>query len=63
MNRRKTNGTSGGVGAGGWTTTPGYPIRYTDDCVYRDPNTRGAVSGREALARYLTKLFRQWNMT
>jgi len=35
---------------------------YTEDCVYRDPNTRGAVAGREALRRYLTRLFRDWRM-
>lgn len=36
---------------------------YTDDVRYRDPNTRGAVEGREALGRYLTKLFASWQMT
>lgn len=35
---------------------------YTEDCVYVDPNTRGAVEGREALRRYLTKLFERWKM-
>jgi len=35
---------------------------YTEDCVYRDPNTRGAVVGRDALRRYLTRLFRDWRM-
>ena len=35
---------------------------YTEDCVYRDPNTRGDVAGRDALARYLTRLFRDWRM-
>jgi ketosteroid isomerase-like protein len=35
---------------------------YTEDCIYRDPNTRGAVAGREALRRYLTRLFRDWRM-
>jgi ketosteroid isomerase-like protein len=35
---------------------------YTEDCVYRDPNTRGAVAGRQALRRYLTRLFRDWRM-
>ena len=35
---------------------------YTEDCVYRDPNTRGVVAGREALRRYLTRLFRDWRM-
>ena len=27
---------------------------YTDDLLYSDPNTRGAVRGREAMRRYLT---------
>ncbi len=36
--------------------------RYTDDCVYLDPNTRGPVIGRDALRRYLTRLFQQWKM-
>jgi ketosteroid isomerase-like protein len=35
---------------------------YTEDCVYLDPNTRGAVTGQEALRRYLTRLFRDWRM-
>jgi ketosteroid isomerase-like protein len=35
---------------------------YTEDCVYRDPNTRGAVLGQAALRRYLTRLFRDWRM-
>jgi ketosteroid isomerase-like protein len=35
---------------------------YTEDCLYRDPNTRGHVEGREALGRYLTRLFRDWRM-
>ena len=36
--------------------------RYTEDVIYRDPNTRGTVSGREAMGRYLTKLFAAWEM-
>lgn len=36
---------------------------YTDDVRYRDPNTRGEIVGREALRRYLTKLFAAWEMT
>ncbi|MCC6899550.1 MAG: nuclear transport factor 2 family protein [Polyangiaceae bacterium] len=36
---------------------------YTDDLRYRDPNTRGAVEGRDAMRRYLTKLFAAWQMT
>ena len=35
---------------------------YTDDLVYRDPNTRGAVEGAEAMRRYLGKLFGRWEM-
>ena len=35
---------------------------YTDDLVYRDPNTRGAVQGADAMRRYLTKLFAAWEM-
>ena len=35
---------------------------YTDDLVYVDPNTRGAVEGADALRRYLTKLFDRWEM-
>jgi ketosteroid isomerase-like protein len=35
---------------------------YTEDCVYRDPNTRGPVTGRAAFHRYLTRLFRDWRM-
>jgi uncharacterized protein (TIGR02246 family) len=36
---------------------------YTEDVRYRDPNTRGFVEGRDALRRYLTKLFAGWQMT
>ena len=35
---------------------------YTTDVEYRDPNTRGAVRGADALRRYLTKLFSAWKM-
>ena len=35
---------------------------YTPDVVYRDPNTRGSVEGRDAMRRYLTKLFSSWQM-
>jgi ketosteroid isomerase-like protein len=35
---------------------------YTDDVVYRDPNTRGAVRGADGLRRYLRKLFASWTM-
>jgi ketosteroid isomerase-like protein len=37
-------------------------VCYTPDCVYRDPNTRGAVAGREAFRKYLSRLFDQWRM-
>ena len=37
--------------------------RYTEDLVYLDPNTRGPVSGRDAMRAYLTKLFSRWTMT
>jgi hypothetical protein len=36
---------------------------YTDDLIYVDPNTRGAVEGSDAMRRYLTKLFERWQMT
>jgi ketosteroid isomerase-like protein len=36
---------------------------YTDDVRYRDPNTRGDVVGRDALRRYLARLFGDWQMT
>lgn len=35
---------------------------YTDDVIYVDPNTRGAVKGADAMRRYLTKLFARWKM-
>lgn len=35
---------------------------YTDDVVYRDPNTQGTVEGADAMRRYLTKLFAGWQM-
>jgi ketosteroid isomerase-like protein len=35
---------------------------YADDLAYRDPNTRGAVSGKDALRRYLRRLFAEWTM-
>jgi ketosteroid isomerase-like protein len=37
--------------------------RYTEDSIYRDPNTGGAIKGRDAFGRYLAKLFEQWKMT
>jgi ketosteroid isomerase-like protein len=36
---------------------------YTDDVRYHDPNTRGDVTGRDAMRRYLTRLFADWQMT
>ncbi len=36
---------------------------YTEDVRYRDPNTRGFVEGREALRRYLGRLFAEWRMS
>ncbi|MBI5525686.1 MAG: nuclear transport factor 2 family protein [Deltaproteobacteria bacterium] len=36
---------------------------YTDDVVYRDPNTRGEVRGADGMRRYLSKLFAAWRMT
>lgn len=35
---------------------------YTEDCLYLDPNTRGHVQGRDALRRYLKRLFERWTM-
>jgi len=35
---------------------------YTPDLEYRDPNTRGAVHGADAMRRYLSKLFGRWQM-
>jgi len=35
---------------------------YTVDCIYRDPNTRGPVVGREAFQKYLIRLFEKWQM-
>lgn len=35
---------------------------YTADLEYRDPNTRGAVRGTDAMRHYLTKLFAGWKM-
>jgi ketosteroid isomerase-like protein len=35
---------------------------YSDDVVYIDPNTRGAVEGSEGMRQYLTKLFLRWEM-
>jgi len=35
---------------------------YTDDLVYRDPSTGGEVHGAAGMRRYLTALFRAWEM-
>jgi ketosteroid isomerase-like protein len=35
---------------------------YTEDLIYRDPNTRGIVEGADAMRRYLRKLFAAWSM-
>lgn len=35
---------------------------YTEDCIYLDPNTKGSVSGHDALRRYLGRLFKDWKM-
>ena len=37
-------------------------VCYTPDLEYRDPNTRGAVHGTDAMRRYLSKLFGRWQM-
>lgn len=36
---------------------------YTEDVLYRDPNTRGYIQGRDNLRTYLVKLFDSWQMT
>jgi len=36
---------------------------YSPELVYVDPNTRGAVEGRDGMRRYLNKLFAAWTMT
>jgi ketosteroid isomerase-like protein len=47
-----------------WNGQDPYEVAsmYTDDVTYRDPNTRGAVEGSDALRRYLSKLFSGWEM-
>ncbi len=35
---------------------------YTEDLVYRDPNTRSAVVGAPAMRTYLARLFGLWRM-
>jgi ketosteroid isomerase-like protein len=36
---------------------------YTTDLVYLDPNTQGPIQGSDAMRRYLSALFEQWNMS
>ncbi len=36
---------------------------YTDDLVYLDPNLDEPIRGRDAMRRYLTRLFDGWRMT
>ncbi len=50
---------------GAWTSQDVERVLdcYDEDLRYRDPNTRGYVEGREAMRRYLTKLFARWEMT
>ena len=36
---------------------------YTENLVYKDPNTRGEIRDRDSFKRYLTKLFGAWKMT
>jgi ketosteroid isomerase-like protein len=36
---------------------------YTSDLVYLDPNTQGPIRGSDAMRRYLTRLFEQWEMS
>ena len=36
---------------------------YTDDVRYHDPNTRGDITGRDAMRRSLSRLFAGWQMT
>ena len=48
-----------------WTTQDVDSVAnlYAADVVYVDPNTRGPVQGRDAMKRYLRKLFANWDMT
>ena len=49
---------------GAWNTHDPERVAsvYTDDVVYIDPSTRGAVRGGDALRRYLKKLLAGWKM-
>ncbi|HEX7944700.1 MAG TPA: nuclear transport factor 2 family protein [Phenylobacterium sp.] len=42
-----------------WTDkdVPRLVAFYTDDCVYKDPQTAGGITGQRALTEYLTGLF------
>ena len=48
-----------------WTTQDVEAVVscYAEDLEYLDPNTRGHVKGRDAMRRYLSKLFGKWTMT
>lgn len=48
-----------------WTTQKVDAVLecYTDDVVFRDPNTRGDILGLDRLRRYITRLFAGWSMT
>lgn len=48
-----------------WTTQDVEAVVacYAEDLEYLDPNTRGHVKGRDAMRRYLSKLFSKWTMT
>ncbi|MFH1538642.1 MAG: nuclear transport factor 2 family protein, partial [bacterium] len=35
---------------------------YTNDLLYLDPNTRGAITDQDSMRRYLTKLLAAWDM-
>lgn len=35
----------------------GVLAHYTNDCIYRDPQTADTIQGHEAIGAYLTKLF------
>lgn len=36
--------------------------QYSDHFTYRDPNTKGSITDKEAFRRYLDKLFLSWEM-
>ncbi len=36
---------------------------YSEDLIYKDPNTNGAVTDQKSFKRYLTKLLGNWDMT